>query len=62
MENKLFKAKKNIGKIHKLKKNKLNTSYPSILSEKLEEKQLRLKNKLKTKFFSYYFKQWNSEK
>jgi len=62
MENKFFKTKKYVRKKHKLKKNKLSTPYPTILSEKLEEKQLRARNKLKTKFFSYQFKQWNSEK
>jgi len=56
MRNKVSKTKIDNCNEKKIKKNKLRIAFPSILEEKLKERQSKMKNKLKTRFFSYYFK------
>lgn len=59
---KLLMAKSNVFEKKLKKKNKSRKSYPTLFHIKIQEKQLKLKNKFKTKFFSYFFQHWNSEK
>ena len=59
---KFLMTKSNVVKKKLKKKNNSRKSYPTFLHIKIQEKQLKLKDKFKTKFFSYFFQHWNSER